>query len=71
MYFLSLGVKGVIAVIQTHPVKAEQSGEVRRLQVVDHVHELGAVDGVAGGEHAPGEHAQLQELRDRLTLGRL
>jgi len=37
---------------------------------VEDVYELGAVDSVAGGEAAPREDAQLQELGDRLILGR-
>lgn len=53
-----------------HLVVADEGGEVWRLQDVDQVHKLGAVEGVQGRERAAREHAQLQELRDGLVLGR-
>lgn len=53
-----------------YPVIADESGEVGSLEVVEDVYELSAVDGVAGGEAAPREDAQLQELGDCLILGR-
>ncbi len=53
------------------PVEADQRREVRGLEHVDDVNELGAVDGVGDGEDAAREEAELQERRDRLVLGQL
>lgn len=53
----------------THSVVAQQRAEVGRLLLVHQLHEAGAVNGVDGGEHAAGEDAQLQELRDGFVLG--
>ena len=54
-----------------YPVEADERGEVGRLEHVDDLDKVRAVDGVGGGEDAAGEEAQLQERRDRLVLGHL
>lgn len=42
---------------QAYPIVAQQRRKVRRLQVVDDVHELSAEDGVQGSESAAWEQA--------------
>lgn len=53
----------------THPIVAKQGGEVRCLEVVNGVHEFGAVECIQGSEGAAREEAQLQELGDGVILG--
>lgn len=56
---------------QTHPIVAQQRGEVGRLERMHGVHELCAVERVGGGEDAAREQAQLHEARHGLVLGGL
>ena len=54
--------------IKTHSVEEEKGGEVGSLLRVEHVHELGTVNGVSCSEPASREDAQLQELCDSSVL---
>ena len=53
------------------PVKADERGEVWRLEEVDDLDEFRAVDCIRSGEDAAWEYAELQERRYRLVLGQL
>lgn len=56
---------------RAYPVQADERGEARGLQLVQHVHELRRVDGIGGGEADARVDAELQELRDCVRLGDL
>jgi hypothetical protein len=56
-------------VVGAYPVIADDYAEVRGLEAVDDLNELGAVVGVDLGEQTARENAQLPEDRDRFVLG--